>query len=77
MNPDTYDKEQYEKGKRIGEEAQFVCISRHGVWSAKMKDGGYLQSFERIGYHKCTESLYQGFIDSRCEMKIHKEFLNV
>lgn len=59
-------KEQLAEGIRIGSAAIQITIGINDVWSAKMKDGGSLQSYEKIGYHARTRELLQGFIASGC-----------
>jgi hypothetical protein len=61
--------DQYDKGREIGAQAEYVSIAVNGVWGAKMKDGGSLQSYEKIGYHAGTEHLLRGFTDSGVQIK--------
>jgi hypothetical protein len=59
-----YGIEQYNKGLEIGHSATEVHISIRNVWSARMKNGGIMQSYETLGYHSGTAALMRGFIDS-------------
>lgn len=68
-----YAKEQYEKGVEIGRQAKAIHISAGTVWSASMKSGSALCSYEGIGYHACTADLLRGFLDSGAQIVVSRE----
>lgn len=63
---------QYQHGMDVGKRANRVHIAVNSVWSASMKDGGSLQSYEGIGYHACTADLLRGFLDSGVTIVVHR-----
>jgi hypothetical protein len=67
-----YDAEQYAKGLEIGKNAKTIYISCGSVWSAELKSGSSLLSYEGIGYHACTADLLRGFLDSGCAIIVHR-----
>lgn len=68
----NYAKQQYAKGLDLGTRATVVNIACNNVWSADMKDGSNLFSYEKIGYHGCTRHLLQGFLDSGVRIVVHR-----
>lgn len=68
-----YGNEQYNKGLEIGSKATEVHISVRNVWSAKLKTGGHMQSYETIGYHSGTAALMRGFIDSGVKIVVWRD----
>lgn len=71
----SYSRQQYEKGMRIGQEASTVYIAINGTWSARMKDGSHISSYEGIGYHSGTSALLKGFLDSGCRVSVYRRHL--
>lgn len=67
-----YAKRQYAKGLQTGLDAKTIHIAINNVWSADMKTGGHLSSYEKLGYHGCTRHLMQGFLDSGCRIVVHR-----
>jgi len=65
-------REQYKYGLKVGSEADVVFIGYSSIWSAKLKSGVHLQSFEGIGYHAFTADLLRGFLDSGVKIVIHR-----
>jgi hypothetical protein len=63
---------QFEKGLKVGKDAAEINIAVNDVWSAKMKDGSFLQSYEKIGYHSNTVDLLRGFICSACPLYVYR-----
>lgn len=63
---------QYHEGKLIGMLCDHVSIGYNGCWSATMKDGSHLSSYEKIGYHACTADLMRGFIESGCAIFVYR-----
>jgi len=67
--------EQYRKGSKIASEAKCVGVGAGGTWFANMKSGGYLTTYEGIGYHSGTADLWRGLLE--CEnVAIHRGWLN-
>lgn len=66
-------KQQYNKGLQLGQKAEYIAISIGNVWSAKLKNGGDVSSYEKIGYHSGTADLLRGFLDSKCTLKVYRE----
>lgn len=64
--------EQYAAGLKTGREAREIHLSIKGVWSARMKNGSSIQSYEGIGYHASTASLLRGFLDSGAPIIVHR-----
>lgn len=70
------DNKQYQHGLEIGQEFDYVCISRTSVWSAGMNAGGKsVTSYEGIGYHTNTAMLLKGFLDSGCKIYVYRDSL--
>lgn len=70
------DNKQYDHGLEIGNEFDYVTISRTSVWSAGMNAGGKsVTSYEGIGYHANTTMLMKGFIDSGCDIYVYRDSL--
>lgn len=70
-----YAKQQYAKGLDLGTRAKTVHIAVNNVWSADMKDGSNMFSYEKIGYHGCTRHLLHGFLDSGVRIVVHRNGL--
>jgi hypothetical protein len=68
----AYQSKQYQHGLDIGRNASSVHIAVNSTWSARMKDGASLSSYEGIGYHACTADLLRGFIDSGVRIVVHR-----
>ena len=68
---DDYSREQYKKGLKIGSNAQTVFIAINNVWASRNKDESHTASYEKLGYHRSTKELYQGFLDSGVEIMIY------
>jgi hypothetical protein len=71
MSP-GYAEEQYQTGLKYGKECSKITISERGVWGGTLKNGGYLSSYEGIGYHSCTSHLLKGFLDSGVEIHVYR-----
>ena len=69
-------KKQYEEGLRIGREANTIVIATNSVWSASLKNGAALTSYEGIGYHAHTASLLKGFLDSGAKVVVYRRLVN-
>lgn len=69
FSSESYKESQYQKGIKIGKEANEVIIGENWVWSAQMKDGSNIYSYEKLGYHAHTAALFQGFIDSGVKIR--------
>ena len=63
---------QYAEGLKIGATAEYVCVGAFGTWSAKLKCGASLTSYEGIGYHANTAALWKGFLDSGTKVVVHR-----
>jgi len=63
----------YQTGLKYGMEAKeqkgYISLSYKGVWGASYGNCD-VSSSEGIGYHACTASLLQGFLDSGCEIRV-------
>jgi hypothetical protein len=70
-----YAKEQYQRGYDLGVEMSTITISINDTWSAEC-DHVYTHSYERLGYHANTSSLYRGMLDgcaeSDCTITIYR-----
>lgn len=67
----SYAREQYEKGRRIADEAQCIHICVNSTWAATYP-GGVTTSSEGIGYHGCTADLLRGFLDGDAPIRVHR-----
>lgn len=65
--------ENYEKGLKTGRAAKTIHIAVNSVWGASMLDGSSISSYTGIGYHTGTAGLLRGFIDSGCEILVHRD----
>jgi hypothetical protein len=72
LDSNAWNKIQYNKGLSIGRKAKEIHIACDSTWSARMLDGGYMSSYESVGYHANTKELLQGFLDSGAEIWIHR-----
>jgi hypothetical protein len=68
----AYAEEQYRKGLKLGAEATIVHVAVNDTWSAWMKDGAGLSSYEKLGYHAHTQALWRGVLDSGVAIKVHR-----
>lgn len=68
-----YAQQQYEKGLETGKQANYVSVAVNNVWSAGMKSGGHLSSYEKLGYHGRTWNFWQGVLDSGCKIVVYRE----
>ena len=68
---DDYSRKQYQKGIKIGSHAQTIFIAINNVWASRNKDGSHTASYEKLGYHRSTKELYQGFLDSGVDIIIY------
>ena len=66
-----YAQEQYEKGRKIADEAQCIHICVNSTWAATYP-GGVTTSSEGIGYHGCTADLLRGFLDGDAPIRVHR-----
>lgn len=64
--------QQFETGKKYGDDAKEVHISVRSVWSASLKNGGHVSSYEGIGYHAGTADLLRGFLASSAKVIVHR-----
>lgn len=62
----------YQDGLKVGKDAKAVVVGPTDVWSAQMKDGASLQSYERIGYHANTKAFWQGVLDSGVKVIVYR-----
>lgn len=67
-----YNREQHQKGLKVGWESRYVFISSNGTWGAGGKNGGQTTSSEGIGYHSCTKWLLKGFLDSGVPIVVYR-----
>ncbi len=79
---DDYARDQYSKGRKIGQDAKkagAVYITERGTWMADVPahfPGAWpctITSYEGIGYHRSTKDLLHGFIDSGCQIIVYRE----
>lgn len=73
LSSEDYAHSQYNKGLTIGQCSKVIHISIRNVWSAELKNGGRMSSYETIGYHAHTASLLRGFIDSGVTIVVWRE----
>ena len=62
----------YNDAMAVGQRATTIHIESTGVWSASMKDGSSLQSYQGIGYHANTAALLKGFLDSGARIVVSR-----
>ncbi len=72
INPKRAD-EQYASGLETGRRCKAIIICANGTWSADTNDGGWITSYEGIGYHAHTASLLRGFIDSGTKIVVYRD----
>lgn len=63
---------QYQHGLETGKNALQISIGFTDAWGAHMKDGSLATAYEKLGWHSCTKELLQGFLDSGCEIVVHR-----
>lgn len=68
--------EQYETGLRWSNSAEEIHLNFQGIWSAKMKDGSFITSYEGIGYHGNTAELLKGFLEGIAPLIVHRQTEN-
>lgn len=64
--------ENFKRGFLTGRRAEHVFVAVNNVWSAKTKDGGHLQSYEKLGYHAGTAWFFLGVLKSGCPVTIYR-----
>lgn len=69
---DTRDLEPFKKGLQIGHDADEIHIAINGTWIANMKDGRAHSTHERIGITPDSRWLYQGLLDSKVPIIVHR-----
>jgi hypothetical protein len=69
---EAYRKQQYTKGLEQGKRACCIWIAANGTWGADTLEGGFISSYEGIGYHAGTADLLRGFLDSGCQVKVYR-----
>jgi hypothetical protein len=62
----------WQDGYNCGKLAEEINIAINNVWSACMKNGGTMQSYERIGYHAKSGDRLNGMIASGATIKVHR-----
>ena len=62
----------YEKGLKTGREATKFSVAVNNVWSCDCKNGGFLSSYEKLGYHAHTASFFRGVLDSGCPVYVYR-----
>lgn len=82
---DEMAQKQYVKGLKYGKKSKqakggagAVQIRADGTWGCDLpatlpgSAGGYVSSYEGIGYHRATADLLRGFIDSGARIVVHR-----
>ena len=64
--------EKYADGLKTGKNAETVYVAINNVWSARMKDGSSLQSYEKLGYHGRTSDFWRGILESGCSIVVYR-----
>lgn len=63
----------YQEGLALGPRVRCFNVCANGTWSADMLDGGYMSSYEGIGYHACSAAFLRGILDSGAAVRIYRE----
>jgi len=71
-NIDIVDKA-YKEGLKYSEQADAIFIGENGVWSADLKGGSYVSSYEVIGYHACSAWKLKGFLDGPASLIVYRK----
>lgn len=61
---DAWAQERYTDALETGKNATQVYIRTNGAWGAYLKNGGVVTAYEKLGFHRGTYRLLQGFLDS-------------
>lgn len=61
------------RGLETGKQAKHVFVATNNVWSASMKDGGHLSSYEKLGYHAGTAYFFFGLLKSGCPITVYRK----
>lgn len=65
-----YAEKRYQEALSLGREpGMVITINARSVWSGRASNRS-AQSYEGIGYHSCTASVLQGFLNSGCEIMV-------
>jgi len=64
------DSAHYEEGRNYAGFMEYVTISVNNVWGGYTKDGGSLQSYEKIGYHRGSADFLAGMVDAGCPVYV-------
>ncbi len=67
------DQKQYDKGREVGEESEYITITEKGTWVSQLENGASSTSYEIIGYHASTAALLAGFLDSGTQVYVARE----
>lgn len=68
--------ERYRDGLKVSRDSERVVISARGTWSAALKNGGSLLSYEGIGYHANTEAFLRGLLDGPAPLFVVRRMAN-
>ena len=69
MRP-SFKGDDFDKGITQAEEMDYVIIDSNNVWGGPTKDGGWLFSYERIGYHRGSADFAAGLIEAGCPVYV-------
>ena len=61
----------YRRGQKLAAEISELHIAINGVWSARLKEGGIIHSYETIGYHKGSVEFLKGVRDAGVRIVNH------
>lgn len=63
----------YQEGLALGTQIRCFNVCANGTWSADMLDGGYMSSYEGIGYHAGSSEFLRGILDSGVTVRIYRD----
>jgi len=56
----------YDKGVAYADEMVYLAIAANNVWSGQASNGGYVSSYEKIGYHAGSVDFIIGAMAGGC-----------
>ena len=62
----------YHDGRKECEDYEEIYISINNTVSARLKNGGTMNGYERIGYHAYTDEYLRAILDSGCPVFVYR-----
>ena len=64
--------EHFDRGVKAAGEMESVSIAVNNVWGGRAKNGGSVQSYEKIGYHAGSTDFIRGVLSTSCPVRVFR-----